>query len=199
MPGGNLGDPRSALREEAERIAQRLEELVASRRVSSVPTTTGPISPEQVVGARHSGRLLGNLLVDRGFATSDQIQHALAKQHDSGLALGQIVVELGMLDEHALVELLAEQLRMDTINLRRTTIDGAIGALLPERHARRLCALPVSRTGPHIDIAIADPTNNDLVHELIERLGSPVRLLLATRTDIEATIDYFHGAPGARL
>jgi hypothetical protein len=203
-------DPISAAREEAERVAQRLEELVAVRRaqaplpkrdaasVSSARATNGPVSEGLVVGARHSGRLLGNLLVDRGFATSEQIHFALAKQHDSGLPLGQILVEFGMLDERALVELLAEQLRMDTINFRRTPIDSATCSLLPQQDARRLCALPVSRTGQHIDVAISDPTNNDVVREIIQTLRSPVRLLLATRPEIEATIDSFYGTAAAQ-
>jgi hypothetical protein len=103
-----------------------------------------------------------------------------------------VLVELGLLDERALLELLAEQLRMETIDLRRTTIDRATCVLLPERNARRLCALPVSRTGQQIDVAIANPTNNDVVRELIEALCAPVRLLLATRTEIAAAIDHFH-------
>jgi hypothetical protein len=158
-----------------------------------------PLAP--VVGARHSGRLLGNLLVDRGFLTSDEIQYALAiqhdsgqhdsGQHDSGMPLGQILVELGLLDERVLLELLAEQLRMETIDLRRTTIDRATCVLLPERDARRLCAVPVSRTGRQIDVAIANPTNNVVVRELVETLCAPVRLLLASRSEIEATIDHF--------
>jgi hypothetical protein len=190
-------DSMAAFHEEAERVAQRLEELVNARRAEirapapsprsmlSAEITTGPMPLAPVVGARHSGRLLGNLLVDRGFLTSDEIQYALAIQHDSGMPLGQILVELGLLDERALLELLAEQLRMETI-------DRATCVLLPEGDARRLCAVPVSRTGRQIDVAIANPTNNVVVRELIETLCAPVRLLLASRAEIEATIDYFH-------
>jgi len=197
-------DSMAAFHEEAERVAQRLEELVNARRaeirapapkarsVLSAEITTGPMPLAQVVGARHSGRLLGNLLVDRGCLTSDEIQYALTKQHDSGMPLGQILVELGLLDERVLLELLAEQLRMETIDLRRTTIDRAICVLLPEGDARRLCAVPVSRTGRQIDVAIANPTNNAVVRELVETLCAPVRLLLASRSEIEATIDHFH-------
>jgi len=154
--------------------------------------TSGPTPLTAVGGARHSGRLLGNLLVDRGFVHPDEIQYALARQHDSGMPLGQILVELGLLDERVLLELLAEQLRMETIDLRRTTIDRAICVLLAEGDARRLCAVPVSRTGRQIDVAIANPTNNAVVRELVEILCAPVRLLLASRSEIEATIDHFH-------
>src|SRR6266567_979782 len=100
-------DPMAAYHEEAERVARRLEELVNARRAetratapgspsgSSARTTSGPMSLAPVVGKRHSGRLLGSLLVDRGFLNSDEIEYALAKQPDSGKPLGQILVELG--------------------------------------------------------------------------------------------------------
>ena len=78
------------------------------------------------------------------------------------------------------------------VKLRRTTIDRATCVLLPERDARRLCAVPVSRTGRQIDVAIANPTNKVVVRELVETLCAPVRLLLASRSEIEATIDHFH-------
>jgi hypothetical protein len=203
-PEGRVApDCMAAFREEAERVAQRLEELVNARRAeirAPAPSarsaragiTTGPMPLTPVVGARHSGRLLGSLLVDRGFLTSDEIQYALAIQHGSARPLGQILVELGLLDERVLLELLAEQLRMETIDLRRTPIDRATCVLLPERDARRLCAVPVSRTGRQIDVAIANPTNNVVVRELVETLCAPVRLLLASRSEIEATIDHFH-------
>jgi hypothetical protein len=207
-------DPVVAFHEEAQRVADRLEELVNARRAetrasasesshSPAKATSGavhvvPIVPVvPVMGARHSGRLLGSLLVDRGFLSSEEIHDALAMQHDSGMPLGQILVELGLLEERALIELLAEQLRMDTIDLRATTIDLPVCALLPEGDARRLCALPVARRGQHIDVAIANPTNNAAVRELIETLCAPVRLLLASRAEIEATLDHVYSPAAA--
>src|SRR5439155_23870653 len=104
-------DPMAAFHDEAARVAQRLEELVNARRAEtrapapsarsrlSATMTSGPMPLTAVAGARHSGRLLGNLLVDRGFVHPDEIEYALAKQHDSGMPLGQILVELGLLDE----------------------------------------------------------------------------------------------------
>src|SRR5207248_3428344 len=85
--GYNPPDPVVAFHEEAQRVAERLEELVNARRVETraSPRDSSPVSPARatsgpvpvvpvapvapvttVTGARHSGRLLGNLLVDRG-------------------------------------------------------------------------------------------------------------------------------------
>ena len=193
-------DPMCAFHSEAECIVQRLEQLIKERRGDPSPARAHepavspmPVEfPSEVVGARHSGRLLGTLLVLRGYVTPAEVQHALAKQRDLGLPLGRTLVELGFLEEQALTDALAEQLRIETIHLDRTTIDPATRDLLSQADARRLCALPIRRTTDGIDVAIGDPTKYDAVGELISVLRAPVRLFLAAPIDIIAAIDRFY-------
>jgi MshEN domain len=192
-------EPMYAFHAEADRIVQRLEQLIKERRGDPpAPSHEPAVSPmpvefpSEVVGARHSGRLLGTLLVLRAYVTPADVQHALAKQRDLGLPLGRTLVELGLLEEQALTDALAEQLRIETIDLDRTTIDPAMRDLLSRADARRLCALPIRRTADGIDVAIGDPTKYDAVGELIRVLRAPVRLFLAAPIDIIAAIDRFY-------
>ncbi|MCU1464887.1 MAG: type secretory pathway, ATPase PulE/Tfp pilus assembly pathway, ATPase PilB [Actinomycetia bacterium] len=169
--------------EEARLIAERLAALVESRRAR--PATA--FAP--VMGARHSGRLLGNLLLTRGFLVEPELNYALARQATTGAPIGEVLVELGLISERDLVELLAEQLRMEVVDLTRVECDRSVALRLPEYVARRLGALPVRRAGERIDVVIGDPTDDEAVRELTVRLGSPLRLLLAPRADIDAAID----------
>ena len=201
-------DPMRAMHAEAELIVQRLEELIEKRRggaapapsdtqvASTQPRTTSVEFPSAVIGARHSGRLLGTLLVLRGYVTPADVQLALAKQHELGLPLGRTLVALGLLDEQALTDALAEQLRIDTIDLDRTTIDPATRDLISAEDAYRLCALPIRRTTDGIDIAMANPTDCDAVGELVHAVCAPVRLFLATRNDIAKALDRFYANEG---
>jgi Type II secretion system (T2SS), protein E, N-terminal domain len=176
--------PRPASREdEARLIAARLAALVESRRAR--PAVPGA----RVVGARHSGRLLGNLLLTRGFLVAPELDYALARQATTGAPIGEVLVELGLISERDLVELLAEQLRMEVADLRRAECDRSVAFRLPEHVARRLGALPLRRAGEHVDVVMADPTDDEAVGELTERLGAHLRLLLAPRADIDAAID----------
>jgi len=159
-------------------IVRELERLVAARRRSTNP--------------RHSGRLLGNLLVARGFITSSDLDRALAKQSVGGGRLGDIVVDLGYISERALLELLAEQVRIDVLDLNRTALDPETGRSLPEADARRLAAVPLRRAGPAIEVAVADPTRSDLVTELTQLLLAPVCLYLTTPVVIDELIDDLH-------
>lgn len=145
-----------------------------------------------------SGRPLGELLVGRGLVTEDQLNQALTEQRASGKRLGNILVELGFLGERVLTDVLAEQLGLSVVNLSRAEIDPEIVALLSEKDARRLGALPTHRDGSRIEVAVADPLTENLDKQLIELLGSLVRIKLAVHSDLDQAIDRCY-APSAEL
>jgi hypothetical protein len=190
-----------SVQEEAIQIAERLAALVESRRTQQsaanpatrAPGARGGGAVGGVVGARHSGRLLGNLLVTRGFLVEAELDYALARQASAGDPIGEILVDLGLITERDLVELLAEQLRMEVVSLDRIEVDRALLALVPPAEARRRAALPLRRVDGHIEVAIADPSNAAAIAGLMVMLGAPLRLFLATRADIDAAVDRLYG------
>ena len=76
---------------------------------------------------------------------------------------------------------LSEQHGLGLVDLRSVTPDPAVAALMDERTARTLVAVPLAEHDGVIDVAIADPA---VAAELNQALGQPVRLLLAAPTDI---------------
>jgi hypothetical protein len=186
--------------EEAVLIAERLTALVESRRAGAASDAAAlpsarPSAPAVggVVGARHTGRLLGNLLLTRGFLVETELQYALARQASTGDPIGQILVDLGLITDRDLVELLAEQMRMEVIVLARLERDPATLSLLSKDAASRLAVLPLRRVDGQIEVAVADPTDEGALEELMRLLGAPLRLFLATRADIDAAIERFYG------
>jgi hypothetical protein len=159
--------------EHAEIVAA-LEALVARRIESSIP--------------RHSGRLLGALLVHRGYLVQSDLEKALARQAETRQRLGEVVVELGFVREKVVVELVAEQLRIDVFDPHRFTADVDLARCLPEADARRLEAVPIRQVGASIHVAVADPTRPHLVTELIRLLHAPVRLYATTHDAIDDLI-----------
>jgi hypothetical protein len=183
--------PALSREEEAILIAERLAALVESRRAAIPPPPATRSSG--VVGARHSGRLLGNLLLTRGFVVESELRYALARQGSTGAPLGQILVDLGLITDRDLVELLAEQLRMQVVDLTRVDFDRSAVALLSKHDAHRLGVLPIRYTGDCVEVAIADPSDEGAVDEVMRRLGAPLRILLATRADIDSAVARLYG------
>jgi hypothetical protein len=142
-----------------------------------------------VEGARHTGRLLGNLLLTRGFIVESELQYALSLQAQSGHLIGEILIELGLITEDDLVELLAEQRRMQVLDPVRVVCDPDLLARLPKADAHRLGALAFRVADGRIHVVIADPSNGNAIAELMNLLDGRLRLFLATRAAIDAAID----------
>ena len=87
---------------------------------------------------------------------------------------------------------------MTVVDLSRAEIDPEVVALLSEKDARRLGALPTHRDGSRVEVAVADPLTENLDTQLIELLGSLVRIKLAVHSDLDQAIDRCY-APSAEL
>jgi hypothetical protein len=144
-------------------------------------------------GPRHSGRLLGNLLVQRGHLVASELQSILEYQARSGKRLGEIAVELGFINDRVLAELLAEQLKLPVVDLARITIDRTVACAIPYWEARAMGAIPTRRDGDRIEVALSDPTNAEVLERLQQSLGSSLSLGVATPTAITAALDRVWG------
>jgi type IV pilus assembly protein PilB len=90
-------------------------------------------------------------------------------------------------------ELLSQQYRIPTINLREFEVDREILALVPAEVCRRLVVLPVSRIGSSVILAMADPTNEATKTEIAKATGSKIEPVIASEADITKAIDRYYG------
>ncbi|MGB7980563.1 MAG: ATPase, T2SS/T4P/T4SS family [Candidatus Nanopelagicales bacterium] len=137
---------------------------------------------------------IGEVLLSRGSLTPAQLATAVVAQGRSGKRMGELLVELGLVDEREVIAALAEQLGLPMAELHQTTADPEVAALLSESVSRGLGAIPVSREPDGtIVVAICNPGPN-LESELQRILGSPVRLALASTPEVQWAIDATHHA-----
>lgn len=102
---------------------------------------------------------LGDLLVEEGIISEQQVEQALAAQKSTGRKLGAALIELGFLTEHQMLTFLSQQLDIPLIDLSRANVDVEAVQLLPEVHARRLRALVIGRQQDTLRIAMSDPAD----------------------------------------
>jgi type IV pilus assembly protein PilB len=137
---------------------------------------------------------LGDMLVARALVTNEQLEHALGEQSTRGTQLGETLVDLGVVDERALAEALAQQLGLATADLRRERPDADALSALPEEAARRLTAIPLRRNERMVEIVVADPERAGIAEELAAAVGGPVRLLVAPPSEVKRAIDQSYRA-----
>ncbi|EKO3914451.1 type II/IV secretion system protein, partial [Vibrio metschnikovii] len=114
---------------------------------------------------------LGDLLVEEGIITEQQVQQALAAQKQTGSKLGATLIELGFVTEQQMLSFLSQQLFIPLIDLNRAHVDIDAVQILPEVHARRLRALVMSRQGNLLRVVMSDPADLFAQESLLNQLS----------------------------
>ena len=95
---------------------------------------------------RRGGRkLIGQMLIERGLITQEQLDQALEAQKQSTQLIGEILIDLGFLQRQPFFETLAEQFQVPFVDLGRNPVDANIAQLLDKEMATRSQALPIGR------------------------------------------------------
>jgi type II secretory ATPase GspE/PulE/Tfp pilus assembly ATPase PilB-like protein len=127
---------------------------------------------------------LGELLQNRGRVSAQQIDRALATQQQRGGRLGEILLEMGAIDEETLAETLGEQYDLPFVPLSGLEAKPDLVHYVNALYAARHQVTPIGRLGRHLTVAIADPTRKEIARDLERSTGLKVRLVLATPSEI---------------
>jgi len=137
---------------------------------------------------------LGELLVSANIITPDQLKEALELQKREGGRIGSKLVKLGFVTEEKIVNFLSKQYGVPTINLSEYNIDPNIIKLVPRDLAQKHLIIPVTRVGPNLTIAMADPTNVFAIDDVKFITGYNVEVVVASESAIIEAISKYYGS-----
>ena len=132
---------------------------------------------------------LGEILVQQGLLTEEQVSLAITEQKRSGRKLGRIFVENGFVTEEAISGALAKQLDIPYVNLKQFNINPELVRLLPETQARRFRAMVLEDRGAALLIGMANPTDLAAYDEIARLIKKPVDLAVVNEGELLQTID----------
>jgi adsorption protein B len=138
-------------------------------------------------------RKLGDILIERGLVTKEQLDRGLAAQATTGRPLGAAIVDIGELDEESLIEVLCDQLhlaRAHALDPYGTSL--SLLRRLPEHCAKAVSVFPVEqKEDGRVVLACAVLPDRGGILELEAALGVPVEFRLARRAEV--TMALRHG------
>ena len=144
---------------------------------------------EDIPQRRASKKRIGEILVEMGLITPQQLQEALEEQKESHLRIGEILVGKGWVKSIELTEALGRRLGVRFLDLAETRCDTSAMSLISEKDARRYAALPIAFADEHtIVVAMVDPSNIFAVDDLRILTGFDIEPTIATEEDIFAQI-----------
>jgi type II secretory ATPase GspE/PulE/Tfp pilus assembly ATPase PilB-like protein len=142
-------------------------------------------------------RHLGQILIDQGILTEDQLRIALLEQTKQHIPVGKLLVQLGFVSEATLRDALSEKLGLQAVDLARIIVDPGALKTLPRDMARRNRMFPVAldQQQKKFIVALADTNNIVAIDQLRAHLKGEfeIELRLAGDTEIERAIEHYYG------
>ena len=133
-------------------------------------------------------RSLGQILVDRGLISLEELHAAEAEQRETGRRLGRVLVDQKAVTEKDLVAALATQIGMTFVDLEDTEVDARATTLLSEKVMRRYGVLPIGFEDGRLVVAMSDPANVVAVDDVRTMTKMEVKPVVATKDDLTAAI-----------
>ncbi|MGE4158938.1 MAG: GspE/PulE family protein, partial [Planctomycetota bacterium] len=121
---------------------------------------------------------LGEMLVNEGLITPEQLQEALSIQQRKKSFLGETLIEQKFLTEDQLLDVLTRQTGSPIIDLGEMSFDKELAKLIPWDMARKHNCLPVKVTGKILHVAMTDPTNALAIDDIAFRTNKTVKTFL---------------------
>ena len=153
----------------------------------------------RITGARKKIRI-GDLLVEAGAITAEQLQEALAKQKEDGGMLGNIIMELGFISRELLITVLTTQMGIDYCEIRTVQIDDSVLNLVPKELVTKYKAMPIGFSEENanvLQVAMADPMDLMAVDDISIASGLQVEPLLSFEDDLDNVIGKNYGSAEA--
>ena len=144
---------------------------------------------ENPPAAAGKSRRLGDILVDRGVVSEEQIEEAVTLQKITTKRMGQIIIDNGWASEMDVLSALGEQLEVPVIRLRAGVYDADVVNLLDRKTLGRLQVMPLQQLRGELFLATVDPQAMPVFDEVERRTGLRVQPVLARREDILSSLN----------
>jgi type IV pilus assembly protein PilB len=136
---------------------------------------------------------LGEILVRENLITSQQLKEVLEYQRSNGGRLGANLVKLGMISDDVITAVLSRQYGVPSINLDLFHIEPDVIRLISQEVALKYSILPISKMGPTLTLAMADPTNVFAIDDVKFMTNLNVEPVIVSETSIHAAIGKYYG------
>lgn len=142
---------------------------------------------------------IGDILVEKGYVTPDQMNQALAWQKEHrDKRVGQILMELGFVSESQVLDALASRLHLNIVDVAQLSVDlQAVGKVSREVCEKNLI-LPVSLQGHNMEIVTNDPLNYFALEEVRQQTGCQLEISLSEEKPLRKAISYYFAEVSAR-
>jgi len=142
---------------------------------------------------------LGEILIDAGVLSNEELSKALAVQKNSGKRLGAVLIDNKFITEMQLIDTLKMQLGVDYIDLNNEKIDPAMTKYIPKTVAKQYRIIPVKVEGDRLWIAMEDPLNFRAIESAKEVSKKRITPMIAYSDAVSRALTVLYENEGAAM
>jgi len=137
---------------------------------------------------------LGEILIEHGCITQEQLKNALAQQKTMpGKLLGAVLVETEVVSEEDIVVALATQFNVPYLPLANVTFSDDAQRLISKEMMKAYLCVPLDKIGSLITMVMADPTNEKAIQDIEAATQCKIQVFVATASEIAIALQSYFG------
>ena len=184
----HVGSPRTDTsvehRGESFGATCRYERGMSAFSESTVAATAASPAAEPAWRPR-PGKLIGDVIVEQGFAPREAVESAAVAGREEGKQLGQVLIERGQLTPEQLGQSVALRFNLEYVEILNHQLDAVAVSMVDGAVARRLEVLPIGFADDgQLRVAMANPSNVLAIDDLAMMTGRSIMPVVASREDI---------------
>lgn len=131
---------------------------------------------------------LGELLIERGVISRQQLNKALEVQKKEGGLVGETIVSLDFAKEADIVYTIALQYGFPYLPLKNYDIATEIVGLIPKQVAYQYCLIPINKVKDTLSLAMSNPLNQRAIEDIEYITKCDVQIFVSTSSDIRSVL-----------
>jgi type IV pilus assembly protein PilB len=136
---------------------------------------------------------LGEMLIEAKLLTEEQLKQSLFEQARGNMKLGQFLTRKGLVGEHAMVEMLSQQLKIDRYHPDKYPLDLSLAQIIPLEYAQKYQIAPVRKKGRLLTVCTTDPLDINVLDTIEMLTDSEVEPSVSTEREVGQLISSLYG------
>lgn len=133
-------------------------------------------------------QLLGEILLEENKLDVKRLKEALSLQKEQDKPIGEVLVGMGLVDDHDIMLALIKQCRLPYIAIDEYPIDADVKDLIPKETAQKSQSVPLSRVGNILSMVMANPLDAEMKEEFRRVTKCEIAAFISTKEQIDRAI-----------
>jgi type IV pilus assembly protein PilB len=157
-----------------------------------LPTAAEQEALKQVVPTDVSKKKIGEVLIEMGLITEEQLFDSLVTSKKTGNPIGSVLVQKNYIELETLKSVLAAQRGLETVSSDQLKLDNNVLSVLPEDFIKLNMVLPINYDGKNLVVGMVNPSNRNAINDIVYLTGLKPRVMLITHYEFLQCIKQYY-------